>query len=129
MCHFHLLSAAVNSETGEEVAIKKVSKAFDNRIDAKRTLREIKLLQHMNHDNVSSEYVALVIFISDGCVRTVSVMIDLGSPQRLCFFPICTRLFPCLFFFPPMITSFVHGIEALQLPILSSLTSDLHFRT
>ncbi|RRT76869.1 hypothetical protein BHE74_00023572, partial [Ensete ventricosum] len=46
-------SAAVNSQTHEEVAIKKISNAFDNRIDAKRTLREIKLLRHMNHENVS----------------------------------------------------------------------------
>ncbi|KAL2892145.1 Mitogen-activated protein kinase-like protein MMK2 [Bienertia sinuspersici] len=45
---------AINSETKEEVAIKKVSNAFHNRIDAKRTLREIKLLCHMNHDNVIS---------------------------------------------------------------------------
>lgn len=43
----------MNSETHEEVAIKKISNAFDNRIDAKRTLREIKLLRHMNHENVS----------------------------------------------------------------------------
>lgn len=35
------------------MAIKKIGNAFDNRIDAKRTLREIKLLRHMNHDNVS----------------------------------------------------------------------------
>ena len=47
------LSAAVNSETREEVAIKKIGNAFDNRIDAKRTLREIKLLRHMDHENVS----------------------------------------------------------------------------
>ncbi|KAF7844568.1 mitogen-activated protein kinase-like protein MMK2-like [Senna tora] len=44
--------AAVNAETREEVAIKKVGNAFDNRIDAKRTLREIKLLRHMDHENV-----------------------------------------------------------------------------
>jgi len=48
-----LFSAAVNSETHEEVAIKKIGNAFDNRIDAKRTLREIKLLCHMDHENVS----------------------------------------------------------------------------
>lgn len=46
-------SAAVNAETHEEVAIKKIGNAFDNRIDAKRTLREIKLLRHMDHENVS----------------------------------------------------------------------------
>jgi serine/threonine protein kinase len=43
----------VNAETREEVAIKKIGNAFDNRIDAKRTLREIKLLRHMDHENVS----------------------------------------------------------------------------
>ena len=45
-------SAAVNAETHEEVAIKKIGNAFDNRIEAKRTLREIKLLRHMDHENV-----------------------------------------------------------------------------
>ena len=45
-------SAALNAETREEVAIKKIGNAFDNRIDAKRTLREIKLLRHMDHENV-----------------------------------------------------------------------------
>uniref|UniRef100_A0A7N0V0B9 Mitogen-activated protein kinase n=1 Tax=Kalanchoe fedtschenkoi TaxID=63787 RepID=A0A7N0V0B9_KALFE len=49
---FGLVCAAVNSETHEEVAIKKISNAFDNRIDAKRTLREIKLLRHMDHENI-----------------------------------------------------------------------------
>lgn len=49
---YGIVCAAVNSETGEEVAIKKVGNAFDNRIDGKRTLREIKLLCHMLHDNV-----------------------------------------------------------------------------
>ncbi|KAL0460254.1 UNVERIFIED_CONTAM: Mitogen-activated protein kinaseNTF6 [Sesamum latifolium] len=47
-----LLSSATNAETKEEVAIKRIANAFDNRIDAKRTLREIKLLTHMDHENV-----------------------------------------------------------------------------
>ena len=46
----------MNSETYEEAAIKKIGNAFDNRIDAKRTLREIKLLRHMDHENVSLIY-------------------------------------------------------------------------
>lgn len=50
---FFFFSAALNSETREEVAIKKIGNAFDNVIDAKRTLREIKLLSHMDHENVS----------------------------------------------------------------------------
>ncbi|KAK4408892.1 Mitogen-activated protein kinaseNTF6, partial [Sesamum angolense] len=47
-----ILSSATNAETKEEVAIKRIANAFDNRIDAKRTLREIKLLTHMDHENV-----------------------------------------------------------------------------
>ncbi|CAL5003978.1 unnamed protein product [Urochloa decumbens] len=49
-----IICAAVNAQTREEVAIKKIGNAFDNQIDAKRTLREIKLLRHMNHENVIS---------------------------------------------------------------------------
>ncbi|KAF8396647.1 hypothetical protein HHK36_018271 [Tetracentron sinense] len=49
---YGIVCCATNSETKEEVAIKKIGNAFDNRIDAKRTLREIKLLCHMDHENV-----------------------------------------------------------------------------
>lgn len=33
--------------------MKKIANAFDNHMDAKRTLREIKLLRHLDHENVS----------------------------------------------------------------------------
>ena len=46
-------SSVLNSETNEMVAIKKIANAFDNHMDAKRTLREIKLLRHLDHENVS----------------------------------------------------------------------------
>ncbi|KAK4856622.1 hypothetical protein QYF36_019383 [Acer negundo] len=49
---YGIVCSALNSETNEHVAIKKIANAFDNRIDAKRTLREIKLLRHMDHENV-----------------------------------------------------------------------------
>ncbi|KAK1373640.1 Mitogen-activated protein kinase [Heracleum sosnowskyi] len=49
---YGIVCRATDSETKEEVAIKKIANAFDNRIDARGTLREIKLLCHMKHDNV-----------------------------------------------------------------------------
>ncbi|KAF4355936.1 hypothetical protein F8388_025939 [Cannabis sativa] len=49
---YGIVCSALNSETNESVAIKKIANAFDNKIDAKRTLREIKLLRHMDHENV-----------------------------------------------------------------------------
>lgn len=47
-------SAAVNNQSTEGVAIKKVTNVFSKKILAKRALREIKLLQHFRgHRNVS----------------------------------------------------------------------------
>ena len=37
--------------TGKNVAIKKISRAFEDVVDAKRLLREIKLLRHLQHEN------------------------------------------------------------------------------
>ncbi|XP_044499139.1 mitogen-activated protein kinase homolog D5-like [Mangifera indica] len=49
---YGIVCSALNSETNEHVAIKKIANAFDNKIDAKRTLHEIKLIRHMDHENV-----------------------------------------------------------------------------
>ncbi|KAL4570959.1 hypothetical protein LXL04_017708 [Taraxacum kok-saghyz] len=49
---YGIVCCAKDSETKEDVAIKKIGNAFDNSIDAKRTLREIKLLCHMDHENI-----------------------------------------------------------------------------
>ncbi|KAI9203307.1 kinase-like domain-containing protein [Polychytrium aggregatum] len=52
---YGVVCAARNIETGQEVAIKKVTKVFDKAILAKRALREIKLLRHFNgHENITS---------------------------------------------------------------------------
>lgn len=75
-------SAAVNSDTHEEVAIKKIGNAFDNIIDAKRTLREIKLLRHMDHENVSlsrkhypSKHFMIIIFLSLNVCMRIQIML------------------------------------------------------
>ncbi|KAG8465618.1 hypothetical protein KFE25_002925 [Diacronema lutheri] len=49
---YGLVCSARLTETGEGVAIKKIPKAFDDIIDCKRLLREIKILKHFKHDNV-----------------------------------------------------------------------------
>jgi hypothetical protein len=46
------LRSAKNLTTNEKVAIKKIANAFENLTDARRTLREIKLLRHLRHENV-----------------------------------------------------------------------------
>ncbi|GFS46477.1 mitogen-activated protein kinase 1 [Actinidia rufa] len=49
---YGIVCSSINRETNEKVAIKKIHNAFENCIDALRTLRELKLLRHLRHDNV-----------------------------------------------------------------------------
>lgn len=49
---YGVVISAENIELTEKVAVKKISKAFEDIVDAKRILREIKLLQHFDHENV-----------------------------------------------------------------------------
>lgn len=45
------LTKLIYTEMNEMVAIKKIANAFDYYMDAKHTLREIKLLRHFDHEN------------------------------------------------------------------------------
>ncbi|CAE6156084.1 unnamed protein product [Arabidopsis arenosa] len=49
---YGVVCSSINRETNERVAIKKINNVFENRIDALRTLRELKLLRHVKHENV-----------------------------------------------------------------------------
>nr|AFJ54625.1 mitogen-activated protein kinase [Dunaliella salina] len=49
---YGVVCSARDSESNQKVAIKKIANAFENLVDAKRTLREIKLVRHLNHENV-----------------------------------------------------------------------------
>lgn len=49
---YGVVLAAKNNESNEMVAIKKISKAFEHRVFAKRTLRELKILRNLQHENI-----------------------------------------------------------------------------
>jgi len=52
-----VVAAKDNRETGEEgnhVAIKKIEKAFEHKVFTLRTLRELKIMRLLNHENVLS---------------------------------------------------------------------------
>lgn len=54
---YGIVCGASNNQTGEGVAIKKVTNVFSKKILAKRALREIKLLQHfIGHRNITCLY-------------------------------------------------------------------------
>lgn len=49
---YGVVISASDAKTDSNVAIKMVPKAFSDEIDAKRILREIKLLKHFRHENI-----------------------------------------------------------------------------
>ncbi|CAM9481568.1 unnamed protein product, partial [Choristocarpus tenellus] len=49
---YGVVISALNKETNQKVAIKKIARAFEDLMDAKRILREIKLLRMFRHDNI-----------------------------------------------------------------------------
>jgi hypothetical protein len=51
---FGIVLGVTDNSTKEHLAIKKVSNAFHNHIDAKRLYREIKIMQHVDHPNLLS---------------------------------------------------------------------------
>lgn len=51
---YGVVCAAKDNRTGRKVAIKKIHKAFEVLIIAKRTCRELKILRHLRHENIIS---------------------------------------------------------------------------
>jgi mitogen-activated protein kinase 1/3 len=49
---YGVVYSAFDSQTQTEVAIKKIQTAFGDVIDAKRILREIKILKFFEHENI-----------------------------------------------------------------------------
>jgi serine/threonine protein kinase len=54
-------SSAVDTKMDVKVAIKKLARPFQSAVHAKRTYRELRMLKHMNHENVSLILVCYVI--------------------------------------------------------------------
>eukprot|EP01061_Rhynchopus_euleeides_P009374 TRINITY_DN1853_c0_g2_i2.p1 TRINITY_DN1853_c0_g2~~TRINITY_DN1853_c0_g2_i2.p1 ORF type:complete len:349 (+),score=128.36 TRINITY_DN1853_c0_g2_i2:183-1229(+) len=51
---YGFVCSAIDTTTGEKVAIKKIPRIFDDVVDGKRILREVKLLSFLNHENIIS---------------------------------------------------------------------------
>ena len=62
-CALFLLSSALDVERSERVALKKLARPFQSVIHAKRCYRELKLLNHFQHDNVRGDIYIMVNII------------------------------------------------------------------
>lgn len=69
---------------GQQVAIKKISNAFEVVTNAKRTLRELKILKHFKHDNIIAIKDILQPNLPHSAFKSVYVLfffLTLGNPQ------------------------------------------------
>lgn len=130
-------SSALDTRHNVRVALKKISRPFESHIHAKRTYRELRLLKHMKHENVSVpcivwENFSLLHSADHRLVghlhfiwrlrelpRCVSVLYSLTtSPPSLPPYLTPSLLFPSLPFlslFPPSLPPF-SLLPSLQLP-------------
>lgn len=53
VCALQYCSSSYDVKSGQKMAVKKLSRPFQSIIHAKRTYRELRLLKHMKHENVS----------------------------------------------------------------------------
>ncbi|RMZ82284.1 hypothetical protein DV738_g1876, partial [Chaetothyriales sp. CBS 135597] len=78
---YGIVCAATNTQTGEGVAIKKVTNVFSKKILAKRALREIKLLQHFRgHRNDPEENAGYMTeYVATRWYRAPEIMLSFQS--------------------------------------------------
>lgn len=57
-CLLRSLSSAMDQKTDDKVAIKKLYRPFQSLIHTKRAYRELRLLRHIQHENVSAAWTA-----------------------------------------------------------------------
>uniref|UniRef100_A0A8C5Q1L7 Mitogen-activated protein kinase n=1 Tax=Leptobrachium leishanense TaxID=445787 RepID=A0A8C5Q1L7_9ANUR len=74
---YGVVSSARRKDTGQRVAIKKIPNAFDVVTNAKRTLRELKILKHFKHDNIIAIKDILKPSVPYADFRSVYVVLDL----------------------------------------------------
>jgi serine/threonine protein kinase len=72
----------VSDPNCKKIAIKKVTEAFDNEIDTKRLLREIRIMNHIHHINLLSLTEAYIDTLT-GSVYILSEQMDTNLKQAI----------------------------------------------
>ncbi|XP_076843997.1 mitogen-activated protein kinase 7 [Brachyhypopomus gauderio] len=74
---YGVVSSARRRDNGQQVAIKKIPNAFEVATNAKRTLRELKILKHFKHDNIIAIKDILQPAVPHSAFKSVYVVLDL----------------------------------------------------
>ncbi len=49
---YGIVASAKNELDGNLIAIKKIEQAFEQKVESLRNLRELKILRHLDHENI-----------------------------------------------------------------------------
>jgi len=49
---FGMVCAAIDTQTGEHVAVKRINNAFNDMVSCRKALREVRLMRHFEHENI-----------------------------------------------------------------------------
>ncbi|XP_062858675.1 mitogen-activated protein kinase 7 [Trichomycterus rosablanca] len=74
---YGVVSSARRRDNGQQVAIKKITNTFEVVTNAKRTLRELKILKHFKHDNIIAIKDILQPAVPPSAFKSVYVVLDL----------------------------------------------------
>ncbi|CCA76957.1 probable osmotic sensitive-2 protein (putative mitogen-activated protein (MAP) kinase homolog) [Serendipita indica DSM 11827] len=88
---FGLVCSAKDQLMGTSVAIKKIMKPFSTPVLSKRTYRELKLLKHIQHENVIALSDVFISPLEDIYFVTELLGTDLHHPPRAQIRPLCWR--------------------------------------
>jgi len=76
-----------NQDTGKKVAIKKIKDAFIDLVDAKRILREMKLLRHLqHHENIINVVDVMTVPQGSRLFEDIYIVTDLFESGFICSF-------------------------------------------
>src|ERR1700733_4793834 len=78
----NMYSSAKDQLTGSSVAIKKIMKPFSTPVLSKRTYRELKLLKHIQHENVCLLLLFPILRTLVHCYASLDY-----QPKRRLYFP------------------------------------------
>ncbi|KAL4157198.1 hypothetical protein PRNP1_006223 [Phytophthora ramorum] len=81
---YGVVISATDSKTGKTLAVKNIQRAFDDLTDAKRIVREIKLMRHLNHnvdEALAHPYMASIRNVEDETTATSSFDFDFENEK------------------------------------------------
>lgn len=109
---FGLVCSAKDQFTGQNVAVKKIMRPFSTAVLAKRTYRELKLLKHLQHENVISLSDIFISPLED--IYFVTELLGMDLHQLLLSRPLEVKFIKYFFYQIMRALKYVHSANVVH---------------